>query len=272
LAMLALCLIPPYALQPVQLHAHSHRVRARSPRAAATASYEISKAKGNEKELSEAAAFFVESFWKAGTTTDALELSGLERKQLVQQQTADMEARYGDLVGARRLQSSLFVARDADGAIGGIVGVEAAMVDMVEQQVLTRAAGEALFANEFASMGARERSIYRKMPLDELCEELLPEYKIFGLLANLAVAPSSRRTGLARQLCERCDEATAGWDLPAISLQVEECNAAARGLYEAVGYTEIFRDEKNAALRLNPDSDELLTTVPSPLITMAKGV
>jgi len=247
-----------------------HR-RGRTPSASAVLQ-EITKVKGTDSNVAKAASFFVDAFWLSGTTTDGATLSGRERSQLVTQQTDDMTARYGDLVGSRRLESSLFVARDSDGAICGCVGVEAALVDVIEQRVLTRAQGEALFAAEFASMSGRDRGVYRKMDLVELTEELLPEYKVFGLLANLAVAPSTRRTGLARRLCACCDDAVDGWGLPAISLQVEEANGAARGLYEALEYNEIFRDEGASALRLNPDSDQLLSNVKSTRITMAKGV
>ena len=222
---------------------------------------EITKAKGSDANVAEATSFFVDGFWLSGTTTEGATLSGRERSQLVSQQTDDMTARYGDLVGARRLESSLFVARDSEGALCGCVGVEAALVDLLEQRVLTRAQGEALFAEEFASMSGRDRGIYRKMDLVELTEELLPEYKVFGLLANLAVAPSTRRTGLARRLCASCDDAVAGWGLPAISLQVEEANGAARGLYEALGYDEIFRDEGASALRLNPGAATVASTL-----------
>lgn len=236
-----------------------HR-RGRTPSASAVLQ-EITKVKGTDSNVAEAASFFVDAFWLSGTTTDGATLSGRERSQLVTQQTDDMTARYGDLVGSRRLESSLFVARDSDGAICGCVGVEAALVDVIEQRVLTRAQGEALFAAEFASMSGRDRGVYRKMDLVELTEELLPEYKVFGLLANLAVAPSTRRTGLARRLCACCDDAVDGWGLPAISLQVEEANGAARGLYEALEYNEIFRDEGASALRLNPGATTVASTL-----------
>ena len=190
-------------------------------------------------------------------------------------------------------------------------------------------------------MRAFHMAFHHPRPLSEIVEELLPEYKVFGLLANLAVAPSTRRSGLARRLCAKCDEAAASWDLPAISLQaapagkaialttglwsargrrrlpgpsegwelayaprsaastagglavvalaappraapttrlsrasrpqVDGANAAARGLYESVGYGEIWRDE-TTALRLRPGAADLLASEPSTLITMAKGL
>ena len=213
--------------------------------ASVAADDEITKAKGNEVAIGEAASFFVEGFWERGTTTGVVQLSERERSELASMSCDDMMGRYGELVGARRLQSSLFVARgEAGDGLVGCVGVEAAMIDLLDKRVLSRAEGEALFAEEFAAMGGRERGIYRKMSAAEIAAELLPEYKVFGLLANLAVSPTTRRSGLARRLCERCDEATAAWDLPAISLQVDISNEAAVGLYKSLGYEEIFREEK----------------------------
>ena len=233
--------------------------------------YEIKPAKGTEEKMAEAADFFVDGFWLAGTTTAGVELSGSERSQLAKLSTDDMMGRYGELVGQRRLRSKLYVARDSAGTIVGCVGVEAAMVDMVDSRVLTRAQGEALFAQEFAVMGGAERGLYRKMSLAELTEELLPEYKCFGLLANLAVAPSTRGKGLARRLCAQCDTAAAKWELPAISLQVDGANTAANSLYASLGYSEIWQDAA-PALRLRPGAKELLASEASTLITMAKGV
>uniref|UniRef100_A0A7S0PVC6 N-acetyltransferase domain-containing protein n=1 Tax=Coccolithus braarudii TaxID=221442 RepID=A0A7S0PVC6_9EUKA len=278
--LLLLCPSPLQALlQPARC-----RSRQRDILASAAASYDISRAKGNDAQLTEAASFFVEAFWEAGTTTTRLQLGGRERDQIRSQQADDMKSRYGELVGSRRLQSSLFVARDDADVIVGCAGVEAALVDVREGRVLSRANSEALMAAQFNGMSGRERGEFRKMDVLQLTEALLPEYKVFGLLSNLAVALATRRSGLARRLCARCDEEAARWNLPAISLQVEEANEAARGLYEALGYREIFRDEEATALRLQPgvatvastllltDNNELLTPVPSTLVTMAKGL
>ena len=100
-----------------------------------------------------------------------------------------------------------------------------------------------------------------------------PEYKCFALLANLAVAPSTRGAGLGQLLCDACDAQAEGWELPAIMLQVEEINVPARKLYESVGYQEVHRDERAGCVRVQPGKPgSLLTTVESPLILMGKGV
>ena len=183
--------------------------------------YNIKAVKGEDAPLAKTASFFVDAFWTDGTTTDAVTLSESERRELVQLQTDDMTHRYGELVGARRLQSALYEATDeASGAIVGCIGVEAALVDPQVGAVLSRSASESLIRGELNAMGARERNQYRKLNLDMLVAELFPEYKAFALVANLAVDPATRRSGLARQLCAKCEEASAAWELPAIVLQV----------------------------------------------------
>ena len=118
----------------------------------------------------------------------------------------------------------------------------------------------------------RERSQYRKMGASELTAALFPEYQVYALLANLAVASSTRRTGLARTLCEVCEDQAAEWGVPAIMLQVEEINMPAKSLYESVGYTVIHRDEAASALRVQPGAEELLRSEVSTLVLMGRGV
>ena len=62
-------------------------------------------------------------------------LTAAQRSQLESQQLDDMEARYAELVGKRRLESALWVARDpASSAIIGCVGCEVAVVKPVDAE------------------------------------------------------------------------------------------------------------------------------------------
>jgi ribosomal protein S18 acetylase RimI-like enzyme len=236
----------------------------------------VSRVRGDAPQLAEAADLFVDAFWSRETSTAAqAALSDGARRELVAQQVADMESRYGTRVGARRLPSQLLLARSPAGAAVGCVGVEAALVDPIGERVLTRQQGEARIVDLFQSMGARERNQYRKLPLLQLTAELLPEFKVFGLLANLAVAPSARRAGLAQKLCRACEGVCQEWGLPALLLQVEQENQAARRLYSRIGYGEVWRDGAAAALRLRPgaggDGGPLFQDVDATLISMAKA-
>ena len=105
-------------------------------------------------------------------------------------------------------------------------------------------------------------------------QALFPEYQVYALLANLAVAPSTRRSGLARVLCDKCEEAGAEWGVQAIMLQVEEANSAAKALYEKVGYSLVHKDESASALRVQPGkpSGQLLRSESSTLLLLGKGL
>ena len=230
----------------------------------------ISPARG-DAALDEAAGFFVDAFWAASTASASVELTAKGRAELVKKQRDDMEERYGELVGARRLKSSLLLARKEDGTIAGCIGLEIAVLSMMDQVVVPRNRGEAMFKQELDEMSGRERNQFRKMPLPELAMNLLePGYGVCPLLANLAVSAESRGSGLGRELCNRVEDLAAEWGYGGIVLQVEEGNKAAVGLYESLGYEEIFCNEKWPALRSSPDGE--LTTEAVNLLAYSKPV
>ena len=96
---LLVALLSPLA---VALRAPHVAPRAAHVRASATIVFEQAK---SEAALAEAAAFFVDSFWAASTATTAVALTAAQRSQLESQQLDDMEARYAELVGKRRLRA-----------------------------------------------------------------------------------------------------------------------------------------------------------------------
>lgn len=141
---------------------------------ATSVAYDITKVKGDDASLKRAAAFFVNGFWVASTTSGDAALNEKGMEQLCRLQTDDMVGRYGDLVGTRRLESSLFLAQDpSSGELAGCVGVEMALVDASCGKVLSRAQGESLFNSELASMSPKERNSYRKMDAYDLTDELV---------------------------------------------------------------------------------------------------
>jgi [ribosomal protein S18]-alanine N-acetyltransferase len=76
-----------------------------------------------------------------------------------------------------------------------------------------------------------------------------------GEIADLAVAPSARRRGIARSLLERMmtDAMEAG--VRALYLEVRESNAAARALYQALGFEPVGR---RRGYYQHPSEDALL--------------
>ena len=89
-------------------------------------------------EIEECAKFFVDAFWLRGTTLGRLELPPPQRAELEREQALDMKGRYGRLVGRRRLESRLLLARDEAGAIEGCAGIEVAVADAADCTVLSR--------------------------------------------------------------------------------------------------------------------------------------
>ena len=59
-------------------------------------------------------------------------------------------------------------------------------------------------------------------------------------ILNLAVAPASRRQGIARELCKSFLSGFSG----SIYLEVRETNQAARNLYNSLGFEELNRRPK----------------------------
>ncbi|KAL1525461.1 hypothetical protein AB1Y20_020318 [Prymnesium parvum] len=224
------------------------------------------------KQLDAAAAFFADAFWGAATNGAApADLTPRGRAALAATQLADLEQRYGALVGARRLASELIVARAADGALAGCVGLELAVVSVAERLVLPRTRGEQMFRQKLDAMSARERNEYRKLPLQELAALVLePGYGVCPLLANLAVGEAHRGSGLGRELCFRAEDLALEWGYGGIVLQVEEGNAPAVGLYKSLGYCELFVNEQWPALRAQPDGE--LVTEPVNLLTLTKSL
>jgi len=62
-----------------------------------------------------------------------------------------------------------------------------------------------------------------------------------GEIADLAVAPAARRRGVARALLERVSADAVESGVRALYLEVRESNAAARALYDSLGFALVGR-------------------------------
>lgn len=139
-------------------------------------------------DLRQAADAFALAFWGDGISSNL-------RQELARQHLVDMEERYGELVGARRLASQLLIARaEASSEIVGLCGCELAVVDTVGPSVLPRRRGEALFKDRLAMMGARERNgAHARAPLHArphgAGEEKLLAHAVIEGCAPAACAP-----------------------------------------------------------------------------------
>jgi GNAT superfamily N-acetyltransferase len=180
-------------------------------RAAATAS------KCNRKPVKR------ERYTQGTTTLDrSFRLSGAQRKALEEEQTRDMEERYGKLLGDRTLKSALVIMRDASGQIEGCCGIELAVADTDAFQPLKRSEGEKMLKGGLAALGGRARNELRGKPVQFVAASVLPEgYALIPVLSNLAVREESRGRGLARLLARRCEVISASWGFSELMLLVE---------------------------------------------------
>jgi len=264
-----------------------------------------------EGDLRELATFFVKSFWLASTTFgDGVQLSGGETNQLVNTVSADLGSRYG-LVQDKRPRTlrgntmdsiplfwkRVIVAREPGGPIVGCVGIEASLFNSKSGVVFRSEMADNLLRTELNAMDDDTRgAMYSEstgigslaklvLAQDEqqLVQKYAASYTPYALLANLAVSPSYRRTGLGSELVEIVEDSCEAWGVDDVLLKVEECNVAARKLYESLGYSQIHRDEEKTALRLSPstsvmnaflpiENEDLLTEEPTTLLTLAKHV
>ena len=76
-----------------------------------------------------------------------------------------------------------------------------------------------------------------------------------GEIADVAVAPSARRRGVARTLIERVAADLMREGVRSLYLEVRESNLAARALYGAMGFTQVGRRRGYYQL---PSEDALL--------------
>lgn len=184
----------------------------------------------NDSEIPAMAEFFVSNFWEE-------DIGPSQKRPLVRELVTDYRNRYGALMGPRKLQSLLMAARDK-GEIVGCVAIEVSVC-----------AGE--------RVGLKARGINPSTP----GVELRP------VLANLAVARSARRRGLAKRLVKRCEEAAKEWGYDEVLLLVEENNSRARRLYQKIGYRTLFKD--NDARKIVP-SDYAIKELPCTNVCMRR--
>lgn len=91
------------------------------------------------------------------------------------------------------------------------------------------------------------------------------------VLANLVVDPSVRRRGIARKLVQACEDEVRGWGFRKLFLKVEEPNAAARKLYEKLGYRTIMID-RDSQIPTGTSMFNRVQWVPANLVVMEKDL
>lgn len=226
-----------------------------------------SVAVSSDQELKQASDFFVDNFWVPQVAEAGVELNPTQRSGLLNTQLSDFEGRYGDLMGKRRLSSTLFVAD------GGLCGVELALVSRENEAVIPRATGESMLTQAISRFGPKERRLLKYVALEDLVADLLPgDLSVVPVLANLAVDATRRRGGVGKALCLDVEAQCREWGYDQVWLQVEEGNTPARSLYEnKLGYEQMWTDIGGSSLRINLDDDSgAFKPIGCPIITLSK--
>jgi len=175
-------------------------------------------------------------------------------------------------MGQRRLPSTFLVAKDASGKLQGCIGVEIALVDRDEEKIIPKKQGEAKLKNAIGALGPKQRRALKGAQPAELVSELLPDnMDVAPVLANLAVDTTLRRQGLAQALCNEVEATVRNWGYDEVLLEVERQNGPACGLYQKLGYAELWGDQEESVMKCNDGEAELVwTTVET--FTMQKSL
>ncbi|KAJ1452593.1 hypothetical protein M885DRAFT_619804 [Pelagophyceae sp. CCMP2097] len=192
----------------------------------------------SDADVEEAAAVFAAAFFGADAAAAAVR--------------ADFDERYGDRGGLRRLPSALFAVGDPAFAV---VGAELAIVDGA--RVYSNVAGEAWVNDRMGALGGRSRKQLAGLDAFGLVAKLAEPHerlRVAPVLSNLAVLPTRRRGGLAKQLVVRVEAWCRGVGAPEVLLVVNADNAAARGLYASCGF-EVVEEFPSVALSTDDAGD-----------------
>eukprot|EP00979_Chaetoceros_neogracilis_P003799 scaffold664_cov238-Chaetoceros_neogracile.AAC.4 len=217
----------------------------------------------NESMINKAADFMMGSFWGVDGGNPSLQ----------SEQAADLTTRFGEIMGKRKLFSNLIVGR-VENEIAGIIGVEVALFDLKQMDIMNYKQSEKTLKDAIASLGPKERRQYKDASIEELIAELpslTGKYEAVAVLANLCVSPAARGSGLGLQLCSQVEEIVKEWGVKEIMLKVEGDNEPAKRLYEKIGYVEKYVVEDSITLR--PDlENSTFKEVACTMLTLSKAV
>lgn len=225
----------------------------------------------SEAFLNYAGSFLVDSFWLSSDhhmLNDAAGITDEARMNLVVKQGADLQEKYGQLLGKRLARAAVIGALDEEtNELVGMVTLKETLL-LQNTELLESEKAEAIAKNAVASLGPKERRLYKNAPMATIATELLsPDTQAVCVLSNLAVSPKARRRGVANALCDEIEALAGDWEFNHVHLLVERDNAAARTLYERkMGYKEVSAKEAAPALRVDVATGAFVETTADTLI------
>lgn len=210
----------------------------------------------DERFINMVGSFLVDNFWLNSHHHNVEgNISDEARMDLVVEQCADLQEKYGERMGKRLTDGCVIGALSPDSKdMVGVATIKTTL--LINDEVLEAEKAEAIAKNAVASLGPKQRRDYKDSSLGTIATELLtPDSKAVVVLSNLAISGSARKRGIARRICEEAETLAQGWGYSEIWLLVESENTAARKLYESkLGYEVAFTKENAIALRADIES------------------
>lgn len=182
--------------------------------------------------MAEASRFMVDNFWLSSPWMEVD--TNVDREKLAAEQNLDLTNVFGERMGKRLVDASLFTARDDSQALLGMVCCEARLWN--GEALATGLQTEEMVKNAVSSVGPKQRRQYKDASVPEIVQGLLPNYEAVCYLSNLSVSPASRGQGIAQLLCAAVDEQARLWGFSSVVLKVETANQAALKLYGKLGF------------------------------------
>ncbi|KAL7446398.1 hypothetical protein ACHAXH_008101 [Discostella pseudostelligera] len=224
---------------------------------------------GDEQSIANAAKFMVDAFWLQSPQQliqqdgwDVSELSEMARSSLIQIQAEDLESKYGERMGKRKLDSLIIATLDSGNinndqsslsSMLGMVTLEVRLMDR-QQDFLSIEASERMLTQAVATLGPKQRREFKDASVIDTANQLLsPDITAVCTLSNLCVSPMARRQGLAAKLCNEAERiARDVFGFSDIYLRVELANDAAKRLYEEkLCYESVFDVNSTTTLRVD---------------------
>jgi ribosomal protein S18 acetylase RimI-like enzyme len=228
----------------------------------------------NENFLNAAGALLVDAFWLHSIhhqIDTSKPISDEARIGLIVEQSSDLQEKYGERMGTRLTRGAVIGALDPETkAFIGVVTLKETLMKI--DNILEAEQAENIAKTAVASLGPKQRRLYKDAPVATIAEELLPaDTKSVCVLSNLAVSPDARRRGVANALCSEVELLTSDWGYDELHLLVEEANAPGRKLYEEkLGYTTIAKKEDAVAVRADIELGEFQEVRADTLVMVKK--
>jgi ribosomal protein S18 acetylase RimI-like enzyme len=210
--------------------------------------------------LNSVGTFLVDSFWLSSDHHQHNNTKGISsdnRMNLIAEQCAELQEKYGERLG-RRL-SKVCVVAALDKETRELIGVATLKETLlIMNDILDADKAEVIAQNAVGRLGPKQRREYKHATVPSIAAKLLsPDTKAVCVLSNLAVSRTARRGGIGTILCEEIEVLARNWGHHSIHLVVENENTAALQLYESkLGYKKLYLKQATPALRVDVEAGE----------------